>query len=37
MTKETLKWNPEKEELTGSDAAKKLLGRDYRAPWKLEA
>ena len=37
MTKETLKWNPEKEELTGSDAAKKLLGRDYRAPWKLDA
>ncbi|CAN5340607.1 Gfo/Idh/MocA family oxidoreductase [soil metagenome] len=38
ITGETLGWNPDTEELTkGSDAAKALLGRDYRDPWKMPA
>ncbi len=35
MTNRTLKWDPEKEIIIGDDEASKLLGRDYRGPWKL--
>jgi len=35
-TKEHLEWDVANQKLTkGSPAAQKLLGRDYRAPWKL--
>jgi hypothetical protein len=37
MTNSTIKWDPEKEVIVGNDEAAKLLGRDYRGPWKLEA
>ena len=30
-----IKWDPVKEEITGDDEAAKLLGREYRGPWKL--
>lgn len=33
----TIKWDPVKEEIIGDAEATKLMGRDYRAPWKLEA
>jgi len=36
MTNRTLKWDPEKEVVIGDEEASKLLGRDYRGPWKLE-
>lgn len=35
-SKERLAWDVATERLTqGSPAAQKLLGREYRAPWKL--
>jgi hypothetical protein len=34
-TGETLKWDAEKETVIGSDAAKKMMHRDMRAPWSL--
>ena len=37
MTESTVKWDPEKEVIIGNDAASKLLSREYRGPWKLEA
>ena len=37
MENRTLKWDPEKEVIIGDEAASKLLGREYRGPWKLEA
>ena len=37
MTNTTIKWDPEKEVIVGNDEAAKLLSRDYRGPWKLEA
>ena len=37
MTHSTLKWDAEKEVIIGNDEASKLLGREYRGPWKLEA
>ena len=37
MTNSTIKWDPEKEVIIGNDEASKLLGRPYRAPWKLDA
>ncbi|MDB6137851.1 MAG: iolG 4 [Verrucomicrobiaceae bacterium] len=37
MTNSTIKWDPEKEVITGNEAASKLLNREYRGPWKLEA
>lgn len=37
MTNTTIKWDPEKEVIVGNDEAAKLLTRDYRGPWKLEA
>jgi hypothetical protein len=30
-----LKWDPSKEEITGDEEAAKLMGREFRAPWKL--
>jgi hypothetical protein len=30
-----LKWDAEKERILGDADATKLLGRDYRTPWKL--
>lgn len=30
-----LKWDAKKERILGDAAASKLLGRDYRKPWKL--
>ena len=34
--KEHLEWDVANQKLTkGSPAAQRLLGRDYRAPWKL--
>lgn len=37
MTNTTLKWDAEKEEIIGNEAASKMLSREYRGPWKLEA
>jgi predicted dehydrogenase len=34
-TGETIKWDPEKEEIIGNPRASKLLGRPYRQPWAL--
>ena len=36
-TGETIKWDPEKEEIIGNPRASKLLGRPYRQPWQLPA
>jgi predicted dehydrogenase len=36
MENRTLKWDPVKEEIIGDEAASKLLGREFRAPWTLE-
>ncbi|HSU52847.1 MAG TPA: Gfo/Idh/MocA family oxidoreductase [Candidatus Dormibacteraeota bacterium] len=30
-----IKWDKDKEEITGDAEATKLMGREYRAPWKL--
>lgn len=35
LVKRKIKWDPVKEEIVGDDEAAKLLGRDYRGPWKL--
>lgn len=37
MVNRPLKWDPAKEEIIGDAEASKLLGREYRGPWKLEA
>jgi len=34
-TGETIKWDPEKEEIIGNSRASKLLSRPYRQPWTL--
>ncbi|HET6558431.1 MAG TPA: Gfo/Idh/MocA family oxidoreductase [Prolixibacteraceae bacterium] len=34
-TKQTIKWDPDKEQIINNAAASKLLMRDLRAPWKL--
>ena len=34
-TKETIKWDPDKEEIINNAAASKMLMRSFRAPWKL--
>ena len=35
LTGRKIRWNPEKEEITGDPDAGKLLGRSYREPWTL--
>jgi predicted dehydrogenase len=37
MTNSVVKWDPEKEVILENEAASKLLGSDYRSPWKLPA
>ena len=37
MVNRPLKWDPIKEVIIGDEEASKLLGRDYRGPWKLQA
>jgi predicted dehydrogenase len=37
MLNRSIKWDPTKEEIIGDEEAAKMLGREYRAPWKLEA
>ncbi len=34
-TRETIRWDPEKEEITGNLRATRLLSRPYRMPWTL--
>ena len=34
-TGQTIKWDPEKEEIIGNPRANRLLSRPYRQPWKL--
>lgn len=34
-TGETIKWDPDKEEIIGNPMASRLLGRPYRKPWEL--
>jgi predicted dehydrogenase len=34
-TGETIKWDPDKEEIVGNPRASRLLSRPYRQPWKL--
>lgn len=36
-TGETIKWDPEKEEIIGNSRASRLLNRPYRKPWSLPA
>lgn len=35
ITGQTIKWDPEKEEIIGNPLASRLLSRPYRQPWKL--
>ncbi|HEX2750147.1 MAG TPA: Gfo/Idh/MocA family oxidoreductase [Verrucomicrobiales bacterium] len=35
ITGRKLKWDPDKQEIIGDADAAKLMGREYRAPWKL--
>lgn len=35
LTNRTIKWDAAKEEIIGDEEASKLLGREYRGPWKL--
>jgi len=37
MLNRTLKWDPKAETIADDAEATKLLGREYRGPWKLEA
>jgi predicted dehydrogenase len=37
MLNRPVKWDPEKEVINGDTEASKLLGREYRGPWKLHA
>jgi hypothetical protein len=34
-TGQTIKWDPDKEEIIGNSDASRLLSRPYRQPWKL--
>jgi predicted dehydrogenase len=34
-TGQTIKWDPEKEEIIGNQMASRLLSRPYRQPWTL--
>jgi Oxidoreductase family, C-terminal alpha/beta domain len=35
LARKVLNWDPAKEEILGDSEAAKMLGRLYRAPWKL--
>ncbi|HWB04396.1 MAG TPA: Gfo/Idh/MocA family oxidoreductase [Verrucomicrobiales bacterium] len=35
ITGRKIKWDPDKEEIIGDEEATKLMGREYRGPWKL--
>lgn len=35
LTGQTIKWDPEKEEIIGNPMASRLLSRPYRKPWEL--
>ncbi len=35
ITGRKIKWDPAKEEIVGDEDAAKLMGREYRGPWKL--
>jgi predicted dehydrogenase len=37
LTQRTIKWDAEKQVILGDDEASKMLSRDFRAPWQLEA
>jgi hypothetical protein len=34
-TRQTIKWDPEKEEIIGNPNGTRLLNRPYRQPWTL--
>jgi len=34
-TGQTIKWDPEKEEIIGNPRASRLMSRPYRQPWTL--
>jgi hypothetical protein len=34
-TGQTIKWDPDKEEIIGNPVASRLLSRPYRQPWTL--
>jgi predicted dehydrogenase len=36
LGRESLKWDPEKEQILGDTDASRMLTRPYRAPWKLD-
>jgi predicted dehydrogenase len=35
LERETLKWNPDREQIVGDEEAARLLSRAYREPWRL--
>ena len=35
LGRESLKWDPLTETITGDDEASRMLGREYRAPWTI--
>jgi hypothetical protein len=35
MVGRRIKWDPVKEEIIGDEEATRLMGREYRGPWKL--
>jgi len=34
-TKQTIKWDPDKEQIINNAEASKLLMRSFRSPWKI--